>query len=68
MRVAVHYRFDACECLGSGGTTVPIPQGIWPIAETNPVCALVRGEVLALDSAAFERLKREGKARLLASD
>ncbi len=66
MKMALHYRFDACECLGAAGTLLEIPQGIWPVAERDAVCALVAGQVLALDAPAFERLKLEGKARLLA--
>jgi len=65
MKVAVHYRFSACECLGSAGVVLKIPTGIWPVAEREPVSALVDGRVLALDAAAFEQLKLEGKVQLL---
>ena len=64
--MALHYRFLACECLGTGGMMVEIAQGIWPVAERDPVLALVGGKVISLDSTAFERLKLEGKASLLA--
>ncbi len=66
MKVALHYRFSDCECLGSAGVVLRIPTGIWPVAERDSVCALVGGRVLALDPAAFEQLKVEGKARPLA--
>jgi hypothetical protein len=65
MRMALHYRFVACECLGIGGGMVQIPPGIWPVAERDPVFALVGAKVLALDVSAFEKLKTEGKVRPL---
>ena len=65
MKVSVHYRFSACECLGNAGAVVQIPTGIWAVAERDPVCALVGGRLLALDPAAFERLKLDGKAQPL---
>ena len=63
MKVAMHYRFSACECLGSAGVVLNIPTGIWAVSERDTVCALVGARVLALDPAAFERLKLEGKAQ-----
>ena len=65
MRMALHYRFAACECLGAGGSMVQIPSGIWPVAERDPVFALVGEKVLALNAPAFEQLKLQGKVRPL---
>jgi len=65
MRMAVHYQFSACECLGRGGSVVQIPPGIWPVAERDSVFALVGETLLTLNVSAFEQLKREGKVRPL---
>ncbi len=62
MRMALHYRFVACECLGAGGHMVDIPSGIWPVAERDAIFALVGAQMLTLNVSAFEQLKRQGKA------
>lgn len=61
MRMALHYHFIACECLGVGGSMVQIPSGIWPVAERDPVFALVGDKVLTLNVSAFERLNLKAR-------